>query len=287
MAPNEDFRVSTNGVELHGIAAGPPDGPLVILLHGFPEARHAWRYQIAPLAASGLRVVVPDQRGYNLSSKPGGTRHYIVDALASDVLGLSDALGVQRFAIVGHDWGAIVAWYLAGQHPDRVERAAVLNGPHLATAWGHMVTRPSQALKSWYIGFFQVPWLPELMLRARDFAWLSRTMVRSARPGTFTPEDLALYRAVWAQPGALTAMLNWYRALPAYARSFPRETIRVPVRVIWGDRDPFLDAGLAESSMALCSQGEVFHVADATHWLQHEEPERVNRLLIEFLGSRS
>jgi pimeloyl-ACP methyl ester carboxylesterase len=281
----ESLRLRTNGIELHAVAAGPPDGPLVLLLHGFPEFWYGWLRQIAPLAAAGLRVVAPDQRGYNLSAKPGGVAAYALDTLADDALGLADALGRARFAVVGHDWGGIVAWHLAGRNPERVERAAVLNAPHPATVRDFMLAHPSQALRSWYAGFFQAPLLPEWTLGAADFAWLRASLARSSQPGAFPAEDLRRYRGAWARPGALTAMLNWYRALPRHAGPPRPPRIRVPVRVVWGDRDPFLDRGLAGAGLALCDDGEAFHLMDATHWVQHEEPERVNRLLAEFLAA--
>jgi epoxide hydrolase 4 len=277
------LRLRTNGIELHAVAAGPPDGPLVVLLHGFPEFWYGWRRQIAALPAAGLRVVAPDQRGYNLSDKPKGVAPYRLDVLADDVLGLADALGRGRFMVVGHDWGGVVAWHLAGRNPERVERAAVLNAPHPATVRGFMRAHPSQVMRSWYAAFFQTPLLPEWALGAVDFAWLRASLVRTSRSGTFSDADLRRYRDAWTQPGALTAMLNWYRALPRYAGA-PRHTrIRVPVHVIWGDRDPFLDRGLVEAGLALCDRGDAFHIADATHWVQHEESERVNGLLAEFL----
>ena len=283
--PNaESLRLRANGLDLHAVAAGPPDGPLVLLLHGFPEFWYGWRRQIPPLAAAGLRVVAPDQRGYNLSAKPDGVAAYDIDALADDALGLADALGRERFAVAGHDWGAVLAWHLAERNPERVERAAVLNGPHPATWRDYALAHPSQALRSWYAAFFQAPLLPEWTLGAADFAWLRASLSRSARPGTFSEDDLRRYRDAWARPGALTAMLNWYRALPRRAAPLRPGRIRVPVRVVWGDRDPFLDRGLAEAGLALCDRGEAFHLPDATHWVQHEEPERVNRLLAEFLA---
>ena len=280
----ETLRLRTNGVALHAVSAGPDDGPLVILLHGFPEFWYGWRRQIGALAAAGRRVLVPDQRGYNLSDKPTGRGAYRLDALADDVLGLADALGRGRFSVVGHDWGGIVAWHLAARSPGYIERAAILNAPHPATLQRFMLAHPSQAAKSWYVGFFQAPLLPEMALGAGDYAWLRRALAATARPGTFTPEDAERYRAAWAQPGALTAMLNWYRALPAGTESVRSGRIRIPVRVIWGDRDAFLDSGLAEAGLALCDQGEAFHLAAATHWVQHDEAERVNQLLIEFLA---
>ncbi len=156
----ETIRLKVNGVDLHAAAAGPADGPLVVLLHGFPEFWYGWRHQIGPLAAAGLRVLAPDQRGYGLSDKPTGRLAYRLDTLADDVLGLADALGRERFAVVGHDWGGALAWHLAARNPERIERAAVLNGPHPATVWGHTLASPSQAVKGWYVAFFQMPMVP-------------------------------------------------------------------------------------------------------------------------------
>ncbi|WP_207461680.1 alpha/beta hydrolase [Azospirillum sp. SYSU D00513] len=269
-------------VRLHAVEAGPPDGPLVILLHGFPEFSHGWRRQVGPLAEAGFRVLAPDQRGYNLSDKPGRVEDYRIDRLAGDVLRLADGAGRQRFSVVGHDWGGIVAWWLAIHHPDRLERAAILNAPHPATLARHMAAHPTQLLRSWYVAFFQIPGLPERLATAARFRLLERSMRSSSRPGTFTEDDLARYRAAWAQPGALTAMIDWYRALRLNPRP-STDRVRVPTLVIWGDRDAFLDRRLAEAAAALCDDARVEHLDAATHWVQHEEPERVNCLLIGFL----
>src|SRR5215203_1282490 len=137
MRGHEDMRLTTNGVMLRAVAAGPTDGPLVVLLHGFPEFWYGWRHQIEPLAAVGYRVLVPDLRGYNLSSKPEGLRAYTLDVLADDVLGLATTLGRPKFTIVGHDWGGALAWHLAARNPDRIDRAVILNGPYLAAARGY------------------------------------------------------------------------------------------------------------------------------------------------------
>lgn len=274
-------------VTLHTVLAGPEDGPLVVLLHGFPEFHYGWRHQIEALAAAGLRVAAPDQRGYNRSSKPSGVAAYGLDRLADDVLALATAVGRERFAVVGHDWGGVVAWHLAAREPARIERAAILNAPQPAAMRRYMRAHPSQMLRSWYVAWFQVPALPERLMAANDFAGLAEAMTRSGRPGTFTAEDLARYRTAWRQPGALTAMVNWYRAALRAPPRRPLERVRVPVRVIWGDQDRFLERGLVQESLATCERGEAFHLPEATHWLQHEEPARVNRLLIEFLGGRS
>lgn len=282
MDGTESLRLPGRGVTLHAVAAGPAEAPLVLLLHGFPEFWWGWRRQIGPLAAAGFRVVVPDLRGYNLSDKPRGVAAYALDEVAGDVAALAGSLGRERFAVVGHDWGAILTWHLATRAPDRVERAAVLNGPHTGTMGPFVRAHPAQALRSWYVGFFQMPLLPEAMLRVRDFAAMRGAMLGTARKGTFTEADFGRYREAWSQPGALTAMLNWYRALVRHGGT-PRERIRVPLRVIWGERDTALDRGLVKAGLALCDRGDVHWIPDATHWVQHEAAERVNALLIEFL----
>ncbi len=265
------------------MAAGPADGRLVVLLHGFPEFWYGWRRQIGPLAAAGLRVVAPDLRGYNLSAKPQGLAAYVLDVLADDVLGIASALGRRRFAVVGHDWGGVLAWHLAARDPGRVERAAILNAPHPATMRDFARAHPGQLARSWYVAFFQLPGLPERVLRAGDFAWLAHGLTGSSRPGTFDTTDLARYRQAWAQPGALPAMLAWYRAVRLQQPPTTPLPVRIPVRVIWGDGDRFLDARLAEAGIAACDQGDVHHLRRAGHWVQHEEADEVNRLLVEFL----
>ena len=207
-------RRRVGGVTLHMIEAGPEDGPLVILLHGFPEFWWGWRYQIAPLVEAGFRVLVPDQRGYNLSDKPQGRRAYDLDILAKDVIGLADAVGRTAFSLVGHDWGGLVAWWTASRYPERVAKLAILNAPHPAIAGTYMRRHPSQMVKSLYVGFFQIPRLPEAVLSADNHRSLKDALLRTSRPGTFSEQDIAGYEQAWSQPGALTAMLNWYRALP-------------------------------------------------------------------------
>ena len=284
-APTTESRtIAANGLSLHARVAGPVDGPLLLLLHGFPETSHGWRHQVAPLADAGFRVVAPDQRGVGLSSKPGGVASYRLDVLAADVVALVRALGRERAQVVGHDWGGSVAWYLAEHHADVVERVAILDAPHPAVFATYLMRHPSQVGKSWYMAFFQLPWLPEALLQARDFEWLAQALTTTSRPGAFSAADIAIYRRAWAEPGALTAMLNAYRALGQGTR-LPRRPgpVTIPVRLLWGDRDAALEPGLADASMAHCSAGELFHFPEATHWLQHEEPERVNALLLEFL----
>ena len=283
-APLVHRHLQANGVRLHVVLAGPEDGPLVVLLHGFPEFWYGWRRQIHALAAAGFRVAVPDQRGYHLSEKPRGIGAYDLPRLAGDVLGLLDALGRRQACVAGHDWGGAVAWHLAEHHPDRVERLAVLNVPHPYVMHRALLTSPAQRRKSKYIFFFQLPWLPEWRLRRDGCAALTWVLTRTSRPGTFTAEDFAHYRAAWTRPGALTAMLHWYRAAfwRALLHSPARPRITVPTRLIWGAQDFALGREMARPSIDLCADGDLVFIEEATHWVQHEEPGRVNDLLLGF-----
>ncbi|WP_165249369.1 alpha/beta fold hydrolase [Paludisphaera soli] len=284
--PLRHSTIPTNGVRLHVVESGPEGGPPVILLHGFPEPWACWRRQIGPLADAGFRVLAPDQRGYGLSDKPGPVSAYALDALADDVLGLVESTGRPRAALVGHDWGGIVAWWVATRNPERVERLAILNAPHPAASKRYLLTSPRQLLKSWYVFAFQLPRLPEALLRRDDFRPLAESLRNTSRPGTFADADLDEYRRAWSQPGAITAMIHWYRALLRYGPSAGRSArVVVPALILWGARDRFLERGIAEASLALCDRGRLEFFDEATHWIQHEEPDRVNRRLIEFLGS--
>jgi pimeloyl-ACP methyl ester carboxylesterase len=282
----EHHRIPTNGITLHVVQAGPQDGRPVILLHGFPEFWWGWHHQIPALVQKGFRVLIPDQRGYNLSDKPRGRAAYRIETLAQDIVGLINATGRECASILGHDWGGAVAWWLATYHPDRVDRLAVLNCPHPLVMSRTLMRSPAQILRSWYMFFFGLPWLPEWMLSRTDWTMLGRAMRATARPGTFTDADLLQYRTAWSQPGALEAMLNWYRAaLPRLlARSPAGVRVRVPALLLWGAHDAFLGREMVEPTMNLCDRGRVVFLEEATHWLTHEEPEKVNALLIEFLS---
>ena len=273
------------GVTLHVARSGPANGPLVILLHGFPEFWYGWRRQIGPLARAGFRVLAPDQRGYNLSEKPKGITHYALDALADDVVALIDASGRERGSIVGHDWGGVVAWWVAIRHRDRVDRLAVLNAPHPEVIVRNLLWKnPAQLARSWYALAMQAPWLPEAGLGALGARPLARLLKASSRPGTFSKDDLARYRRSWNQPGALSSMINWYRAALRAKPEAPYDLrVRMPAFIIWGVKDPALRRKLAADALACCDAGRLEYIEEATHWVQHEEPDRVNRLLVDFL----
>jgi len=280
----ERLEFDIRGVRIHAVAAGPPDGPLIVLLHGFPEFWYGWRHQILPLAEEGFRVVAPDQRGYNGSGKPDGVAAYHLDELAADVAALVEACGRDSADVVGHDWGGLVAWWTAIKHPERVRRLAVLNAPHPIAARKYMKRHWAQLLRSSYIGFFQIPRLPDRLLSRRGFVPLERAMVRSAPPEIFRPHDLKAYREAWSQPGALTAMLNWYRALRKLRGRGIDLRVRQKTLIVWGDRDRFLEFGLAEASARFCDDARIVRIERASHWLQHERPRRVNAELLAFLG---
>lgn len=276
--------LAANGMQLHVAEAGPAEGPLVVLLHGFPEFWFEWREQIGPLAEAGFRVVAPDQRGYNLSSKPKGVTAYRLDALANDIFALASALGRQRFSVVGHDWGASVAWWMATTGAERLDRLAIMNAPHPAVWLDAMTNDPAQRKKSRYVQALRTPWLPELMVRLGGYKGLADAFANSARPEAFGDEIMAAYREAWRRPGALTATLNWYRALFAQDLPVPLpRSLKVPTLVLWGDQDAFAEPALAEASAALCADARVVHFPEASHWLPHDEPEAVANALIGFL----
>jgi epoxide hydrolase 4 len=267
-------------VRLHYVEAG--DGPLVVLLHGFPEFWYAWRLQIPALAQAGFRVVAPDLRGYNLSSRPQDVAAYATGRLAGDVHDLIRERGADRAFLAGHDWGGFVAWITAMNHPDVVERVAILNSYH-PHAFRRALRAPGQLAKSWYMLPLQPPWLPERLVRLRNWHLLREGFERDARPGAFTPQDIERYVEAWSEPGATTGMINYYRALFRH-RSRVR-IVTAPALMIWGEHDRYLSAELAEPDRADVPNFEgVIRLPDSSHWVQHDEPERVSQALIEFFA---
>ena len=271
-------------VRLHYVEAG--EGPLVVLLHGFPQTHHMWRFQIPALVEAGFRVVAPDMRGYNLSDKPEGIEPYRVGLLARDVERLIVELGEEKAAVVGHDWGAIVAWFVAMQYPERVEKLGILNVPHPARFFFDGLTMPKQLLRSSYVFFFQIPRLPEKVLSARDFAVLRAGFRRNPiRPGAISEEDAERYVEAMAQPGALTAAINYYRALfrnPSETRALLKK-VEAPTLVIWGEKDVFLSSELAEPGPLWVPNLRLERLPDASHFVAEDRPDEVNALLLDFL----
>jgi pimeloyl-ACP methyl ester carboxylesterase len=272
-------------VRLHVVEHGPADGAPLVLLHGFPEFWYAWRGQLEALAAAGFRVLVPDLRGYNLSDKPRTVRAYALDRLTQDVFGLLDAERIERANVVGHDWGGGLAWWAAMTRPERLRRVAILNAPHPLVFRRWLRRDRCQRRKSWYVFFFQLPWLPELWFRRRGFEIAVRSVRAGSRPGP-SEKDLDAYREAWGQPGAVRSMIHWYRAALRHPPASPptRDPLRTPLLLLWGERDRFLDASMIEPSVARCADARVERLADVGHWLHRDQPERVSAELIRFLG---
>jgi pimeloyl-ACP methyl ester carboxylesterase len=229
-------------------------------------------------------VIVPDQRGYNLSDKPEGIKSYEVSTLVDDVLGLIQALDYEKINLVGHDWGAIVAWTLAITHPEKLYKLTIMNAPHPAVMRRFLRRDPDQIRRSWYAGFFQIPWVPEWILSAQNFRQMTRAMLGTAKKKSFTDEDMEKYREAWLQPGALTAMLNWYRAAFRYPPGMPGDSrVKVRTLMMWGMKDFALGHRMARPSMDYVEEGNLILFPEATHWVHLDAAEEVNHYLIDFL----
>ena len=281
----EHHEAVVNGVRLHYVEAG--SGPVVVLLHGFPEFWYGWRHQIDPLAAAGYRVIAPDMRGYNQSEKPPGVHAYAVETLVKDVAALIAHCGVTRATVVGHDWGGVVAWEVAMRRPDVVEKLIVLNAPHPAAFLRELRT-PTQLARSWYAFAFQVPVLPELLIALGDYRMLRAVFRRDpVRSNTFTEDDIQRYRDAFAIPGARTATINYYRAaMRRNPRRITAEAVRsvtVPTLLIWGIGDRYLSPALTERLGQWVPRLRVERIVGASHWVQHDAPEQVTALMLGFL----
>ena len=283
--------IETNNIKLHVLTDGSETGPSVVLLHGFPEFHYGWRKQIPALVNAGFRVIVPDQRGYNLSDKPKGISAYDVDILAKDIIGLLDHFGIEKTFLAGHDWGAVVAWTLALNHPERFKKLAILNVPHPDVMTHFILENAEQRKKSWYVFFFQIPFFVEWTLHRDNFRNMARMLVGSARKSTFSADDLSEYRKAWSQPGALTGMVNWYRAI--FRRSFKyalqrknilARRVKVQTLMLWGKQDVALSHEMVNPSIELCDIGEAVLFEKSTHWVQHDEADEVNKRLIQFFN---
>lgn len=273
------------GVRLHYARAGT--GPrLVVLLHGFPESWYSWRHQLLALSDE-FTVVAPDMRGYNLSDKPTQVADYETDKLVDDVIGLIRHLGHETAAVIGHDWGAAVAWKLAADHPEYVWKLGALQVPP-APVWRKNQTF-KQFLASWYMFFFQIPALPEMLLKAKDYALLENALKNStADRGVFTDEDIQEYKTGWSEPFALTAMLNYYRA-NIVKRLFQKEEtpfrITVPTVFIYGEKDTaVLPETVKGVGSVIDAEYEEFRIPTSGHWVQQEASEAVTDILREFLA---
>ena len=263
-------------MRLHCAAMGPHDGPLVVLLHGFPECWISWRHQLPALAGAGFRAVAPDLRGYGGSDKPRGVAAYRVELLARDVTGLISALGRDRADLVGHDWGGHVAWHVAMSHPERVRKLAILNVPH-PQQMGRGLRTARQLRKSWYMYFFQLPLLPEWFMSRRRVRAVFR--YTPARRDAYDERDID---TIVAAVGDRTAPIHYYRAAARY-RSPRWKPVAAETLIIWGERDRWLGSELAEPDRRWVPRFRLERIPEATHWVQADAPGHVNELLLSFL----
>ncbi len=277
-------RRTVNGVRLHCAVAGT--GPLLILLHGFPEFWYSWRHQIPPLAKH-FTVVAPDMRGYNQSDQPRRVEEYAIDRLVDDVIGLLHSFGEERAVVAGHDWGGGVAWNMALRAPDAVDKLIILNSPHPRLFIQNLVTNPRQLGRSAYIFFFQLPWLPEAMLRRNDYEFLERAFRESAvHPEQFPDEVIEQYKQAARNSQSLTGALNYYRAAARQGLAAvipPHPVVRAPTLVIWGEQDFALGKELNDNLDRYVPELTLRFIPDASHWVQQDCPELVTQYMLEFL----
>jgi epoxide hydrolase 4 len=288
----EDFEhhyVQLDGIRVHYVHVG--HGPrLLVLLHGFPECWWSWRHQLRrfrddPALAAQFTVVAPDMRGYNQTDRPNWG--YELDVLTQDLIELIRALGYARAIVAGHDWGGNIAWSLAIAHPDVVERLIALNIPHPAL-FAEGVRNWRQMLRSWYILFFQLPFLPEAAIRRNDYAFMEQVLRGTAiDPATFSDQDIAIYKRAIAQPGAVTAALNYYRVLVQQgSRGMFRGTgmrVTMPTLMIWGEQDTALGKELTYGTGRFVRDLRIHYIPNCSHWVQQERPDEVNAAIVGFL----
>lgn len=277
--------IQANGILIHYITAG--EGEPVILLHGFPQFWYAWRHQI-PALTKHFKIIVPDLRGYGETEKPPQVSDYRTSLIATDIAALINALGYEKAHIAGHDWGGAVAWQLALEHPEVVDRLAVLNCPHPAVFSKALRSNFSQMRRSWYIFFFQIPYIPEFIFKMFDKALLASALRgNTMRKETFTDEDLAQYLLALQKPGVFTAALNYYRAtfrqlLHVKKSKEKMNKIAAPTLLIWGEKDTALGKELTYNMNPFFSNTfDIHYVPDCGHWVNEEQPDLVNQLLIQ------
>lgn len=280
-------RVTANGLDFAVDEAGEGDA-VALCLHGFPESRMSWRHQLPWLADRGWRAVAPDLRGYGDTTRPRGRANYRIDALVEDVAGLFDALGAKRRLLVAHDWGALIAWVFAMRARLPLDGLVIMNVPHPAVFTAALKTSAAQRKRSRYIGFFQLPIVPELILGADRARRIGEAFTGMAVDKTaFPPAVIDHYRDNAARPGALTAMLAYYRANMATLGQEPVVPVHVPTLMIWGEADTALGVELTKGYDGLVDNLTLVRLPGVSHWVQQEAPGPVNAALGDWLTARS
>jgi pimeloyl-ACP methyl ester carboxylesterase len=282
LAADYDYDVESsyrdvNDVQLHVVTVGDTEAPLVVLLHGHPDFWYGWRDQIGPLVKAGFRVVVPDQRGCNLSDAPDGIDSYRLSKLSADIAELIHSEGRNSAHVVGHDFGGFVAWHLALRQPSLVDRLAILNVPHPTVYRDTLRSSPRQIARSWYVWFYQLPKIPEWMLRRNDMDNMVASLEVTSNPGTFDEEAIECYRAAWQHTG-IRPRIHWYRGFRRSERP-PRDTVHQPTLICWGEDDIALLPSMARQSIDYCQDGELRTFPDASHWVHHERADVTDALL--------
>lgn len=273
--------INSNGIRLHYVTQG--DGPLMLMLHGFPEFWYSWRHQI-PEFAKDYKVVALDLRGYNKSDKPQQPSAYVMSALVKDVEGVIRGLGFERCVLVGHDWGGAIAWNFAYAHPEMVERLIVMNLPHPAK-FAEGLRTPQQLFRSWYAFFFQLPVLPELWIQWSDYQAIESAFKGMAiNKSAFTQADIEAYKDAASRRGALTAMLNYYRNAFTSMGSRDWSVLQVPTLMIWGEKDTALGKELTYGTQKYVRDFQIRYIQNCSHWVQQEQPALVNQYMREFLA---
>jgi len=275
--------VPTGAAALHVVFAGPKDGAPVVLLHGFPELWYSWHAAMGVLAHAGFRVVAPDLRGYNRSEKPPEVRAYTGAGYAGDVLGLLDALRIQRTFLAGHDVGGGVAWRLVFEEPERVRRAVILSAPH-PLAWQRARPTDDPDSISWFRAFFRLPLLPELATRAGGWWLITRNLRETSRPGTFEGETLSVFQSAWARDDAISTMIDTYRADWGPTRLPEGGRPSLPVLFVAGGRDAFIPREASRITADYLPPGAFLELPEASHWLLLEEGEQIGRRMVEFFA---
>ena len=290
----ESRYAEVNGVKLHYVSKG--EGKLLMFVHGFPEFWYEWKDQLVEFGRD-YQAVAPDMRGYNLSSKPEGLDAYTTEPLIEDLRALAEHLGHRKFILIAHDWGGAVAWNFANRHPDWLEKMIIINAPHMGVFARELANNPVQQESSQYMLFFRSP-EAEKVLSANNYAGLWQALTGGDVPTAFTDEDREKYIEAWSQPGALTGGLNYYRAAPVAPPKLGEETagdvrtglgsvenlmINVPTLVIWGEKDTALRTGNLEGLDEFVPDLTIARIPDGSHWVVHEQPERVNSLIRDFI----
>lgn len=284
--------ITTRTVEANGLRFSVDEAgegqDVALLLHGFPESRYSWRHQLPALAALGWRAVAPDLRGYGGSSRPSAREAYRMEHLVADAAGLFDALGARRRLLIGHDWGALIAWSFALARARPLDGLVAMNVPHPAVFRSVLRRSWRQRGRSWYVAFFQIPRLPEWLLTRNRAEAVARALTGMAVDrSAFPPEVLERYRADALRPGAMSAMLAYYRAnLGLLATSRESSPIATPTLLVWGERDTALGIALTEGYGGLVEDFTLCRLPDVSHWVQQEAPAAVNAALAQWMASR-